>query len=63
MMWIIYDIEGTPIGILNENAIKHTTIPELLMGEGDCLILPINPLTEEETEKAFHEQWERRHKK
>ena len=25
-MYIIYDCEGTPIGTLTENAIRHTTI-------------------------------------
>ena len=27
-MYIIYDCEGTPIGTLTENAIRHTTIKE-----------------------------------
>ena len=63
MMWIIYDIEGTPLGFLNEDCMKHTSIPELLMGEGDCLILPVNPIPDDEQEKLFDEQWKRRHKK
>jgi hypothetical protein len=27
-MYIIYDCEGTPIGTLTENAIRHTTVKE-----------------------------------
>lgn len=27
-MYIIYDCEGTPIGMLTEGAIRHTTIKE-----------------------------------
>lgn len=55
-MWIIYDSEGTPIGTLNADGFYHTIVPELLEGEGCCVLLPINKLNDDEIEKIVEER-------
>ena len=62
MMWLIYDSDGQLVGTLNENAMKYTSIPEML--ERDFLIIPVKELlSEEEQEKLWNEQLKRRHGK
>jgi len=62
MMWLIYDTDGSLVGTLNENAMKYTSLPEML--ERDFLIIPVKELlSEEEQEKLWDEQIKRRYEK